>query len=101
MKTFLILLIAGFCLTVSAQAQQENYVPNARQAVQKSRMQQPQYFEVTNDMVSDKNDALQVAPAKRPTNYQMERPVAIDAPKRRGKRIEQSSFVKLASYNKK
>lgn len=101
MKTFLILVFGSFCLMLSAQAQEQNYVPNARQAVQKSRMQQPQYFEVTRDLVSDKEEALEAPTAPKITNYQLERPVAIDAPKRRGKKPQQSTFVKLASYSKK
>jgi hypothetical protein len=85
---------------LSAQDQEQNYVPNARQAVQKSRMQQPQYFEVTRDLVSDKEEILEAPTAPKVTNYQMERPVAIDAPKRRGNKPQLSTFEKLASYNK-
>ncbi len=100
MKTFLLLTGFFFCLAGTAQAQDHSYVPNARQAVQKSRMQQPQYFDLTKDSV-ESQQSLKEAPAPKPVNYQAERPIAIDAPKRRGKKSQQSSFAKLASYSKR
>jgi len=54
MKTFSVLILLSGCLFFSAQAQEHHqYVPNARQAVQKSRMQQSQYFELTNHQVNN------------------------------------------------
>ena len=86
-----------------AYAQQKQYTPNARQAVQKSRMQQPQYMEVTQPKVKADTQSqaptIKAAPATKPVNYQLERPVAIDAPKRRGKKGA-ASYVKLASHKK-
>jgi len=113
MKTFLTLMICSFGLVFTTQAQDKAYQPNARQAIQKSRMQQPQYYEVTRDMVSENKvqpsdnkdqeyqDLLESSPAPKVVNYQLERPVAIDAPKRRGRKPVQSSYTKLASYNQK
>ena len=87
----------------AANAQQKKYTPNARQAVQKSRMQPPQYMEVTQPEVeADTQTAAPVikaaTPAK-PVNYQVERPVAIDAPKRRGNKGA-IKYAKLASNKK-
>ena len=87
----------------SAQAQEQSYVPNARQAVQKSRMQQPQYYQLTNGAKNPVNkqqdSSLAVTKSKR-INYQLDRLVAIDAPKRRGKKSGESTFAKLADNNK-
>ena len=101
MKTFSILTIFSFCLVFSVQAQDTQYVPNARQAVQKSRMQQPQYLELTKDPVIKQQAQLETPAPQNSVNYLIERPVAIDAPKRRGKKSSESTFVKLASISKK
>ena len=102
MKSFFILTAICFGLTFSVQAQDKTYVPNARQAIQKSRMQQPQYLDFTKDKVeSQQSSSVQNTPVIRPTNYQAERPIAIDAPKRRGKKSEESSFIKLAANSRK
>lgn len=101
MKTLFTIALCGFGLMVSAQSQETTYQPNARQAVQKSRMQQPQYYEVTRDVISSDQEDLEAIPAPKTVNYQAERPVAIDAPKRRGNKPAQSSFAKLASYREK
>ena len=101
MKTFSILTFFTFCLIFSVQAQDKTYTPNARQAIQKSRMQQPQYMELTQQPVDQQQSNLISGDIQSPTNYQIERPVAIDAPKRRGKKPQVSTFAKLASYSKK
>lgn len=100
MKTFCLLTFFSFCLVVTAQAQDKTYIPNARQAVQKSRMQQPQYLELTKDSVSNQQGSLKSESAPKPVNYQAERPVSIDAPKRRGKKSGESNFTKLAANSK-
>lgn len=101
MKTFSVLLLLSGCLFFSVQAQEQSYVPNARQAVQKSRMQQPQYLELTKYPVNKQQGSLQAASKARPVNYQSDRPVAFDGPKRRGNKAGESTFVKLASNSKK
>jgi hypothetical protein len=101
MKTFSILTIFSFCLVFSVQAQDNQYVPNARQAIQKSRMQQPQYLELTKDTVDKQQNRVETPAPKNAVNYQFERPVAMDAPKRRGKKSGESAFAKLASNSKK
>ena len=102
MKTFSILTFFSFCLIFSVQAQEKTYTPNARQAIQKSRMQQPEYMELTQEPVDQQQETLANAEGiQPPTNSQVERPVAIDAPKRRGKKPKVSTFVKLASYSEK
>ena len=102
MKTFSILTFLSFCLIFSVQAQEKTYTPNARQAIQKSRMQQPQYMELTQQPVDQQQSNLITSgDVQNSTNYQIERPVAIDAPKRRGKKPQVSTFAKLASYSKK
>ena len=102
MKTFSILSIFSFCLIFSVQAQEKTYTPNARQAIQKSRMQQPEYMELTQQPVDNQQGNLANSESiQPPTNYQIERPVAIDAPKRRGKKPKVSTFAKLASYSEK
>ena len=102
MKSFFILTAICFGLTFSMQAQDKTYVPNARQAIQKSRMQQPQYLDLTKDTVDNQQGtSVQNTPVTRPVNYQAERPIAIDAPKRRGKKGEESNFIKLAANSSK
>ncbi len=103
MKTFSVLILLSGCLFFSAQAQehQQSYVPNARQAVQKSRMQQSQYFELTNHQVNKPQGSLQTVPKTKQVNYQLGRLIAIDGPKRRGKKSGDSTFAKLASNNKR
>ena len=102
MKTFSVLILLSGCLFFSAQAQEHHqYVPNARQAVQKSRMQQSQYFELTNHQVNKPQGSLQTVSKTKQVNYQLERLIAIDGPKRRGKKSRDSTFAKLASNNKR
>ena len=101
MKTFSIVLLLSGGLFFSAYAQDQSHVPNARQAVQRSRMQQPQYLDLTRDPDLKQQGAVQTTPDVKQINYQVQRPVAIDAPKRRGNRIGESSFVKLANYSKR
>ena len=101
MKPFLILTVFCFCLVFSAQAQDKTYTPNARQAVQKSRMQQPQYFDLTNHSLETEQGSLRTAQEPKTVNYQLERPIAIDAPKRRGKKPKESNFMKLAANSSK
>jgi len=43
---------------------------------------------------------LLVASKPKQVNYQLERPVAIDDPKRRGKKSGESTFAKLANNSK-
>lgn len=102
MKTFFALTVISGCLIFSAQAQDKTYVPNARQAIQKSRMQPAQYLDLTRDTVESQPKTVQEAPAPKPVNYQAQRPIAIDidAPKRRGKKSEESDFIKLAANSK-
>jgi hypothetical protein len=101
MKTFSVLILLCACLFFSTQAQEQSYVPNARQAVQKSRMQQSQYFELTKNPVNNQHGLLQAASNGRQVNYQLDRPVAIDGPKRRGKKSGESTFAKLANNSKR
>lgn len=86
MKTFLMLTLGCFFLIFSAQAQERQYTPNARQSIQKSRMQQPQYMQVTapKEEVKEEKQTLKPIRVQQPQNYQITRPLAIDAPKRRG-----------------
>lgn len=102
MKTFSLLTLLSLGVILSVNAQEKTYTPNARQAVQKSRMQQPQYMETTNPTkVKAEQDQNQVRATTTSTvNYQVVRPVAIDAPKRRSKK-RTSNFAKLASAHKK
>jgi hypothetical protein len=100
MKTFSVLILLSGILFYSAQAQEQSYVPNARQAVQKSRMQQPQYYQITQNPVNKQQGSLLVASKPKQVNYQLERPVAIDDPKRRGKKSGESTFAKLANNSK-
>jgi len=102
MKTFSLCVLLSFGIFLGVNAQEKSYTPNARQAVQKSRMQQPQYMEVTQSKVEESRMEAQpkeTVSTARATNYQLERPVAIDAPKRRGKKSARS-YVKLASNKK-
>lgn len=101
MKTFSIILLLSGGLFFSAYAQDNSYVPNARQAVQRSRMQQPQYLELIKDSDIKQQGEVQTTPDVKQINYQVQRPVAIDAPKRRGDKIGESSFAKLANYSKR
>jgi len=101
MKTFSIVLLLSGGLFFSTYAQDNSYVPNARQAVQRSRMQQPQYFDLTRDSDTKQQGAVQTTPDVKQINYQVQRPVAVDAPKRRGNKIGESSFAKLANYSKR
>ena len=101
MKTFSIVLLLSGGLFFSAYAQDNSYVPNARQAVQRSRMQQPQYLDLTRDSEIKQQGAVQTTPNVKQTNYQVQRPVAIDGPKRRGSKIGETSFAKLANYSKR
>jgi hypothetical protein len=57
-------------------------------------------LDLTKDSVESQQNAVQEAPAPRPVNYQAQRPIAIDAPKRRGKKSEESDFIKLAANSK-
>ncbi len=100
MKPYLVVTIFCVCLAVSAQAQDQSYTPNARQAIQKSRMQQPQYFELTKDSFEEKQPALQSVSDSESVNFQLERTADIDAPKRRGKKSSESSFAKLAAISR-
>jgi len=100
MKSFPIVLLLSGGLFFSAYAQDNSYFPNARQAVQRSRMQQPQYLDLTKDLDTKKQGSVQTTLDIKQTNYQVQRPVAIDAPKRRGEKSGESSFAKLASYSK-
>jgi len=101
MKTFFLCALVSLGTIICVNAQQKTYTPNARQAVQKSRMQQPQYMKVTADQDKAKQRKDQVAAATPQTvNYQIERPLAIDAPKRRSKK-RTSNFAKLAGNLKK
>jgi hypothetical protein len=101
MKPFLILSIFCLGLVFTAKAQDNTYTPNARQAVQKSRMQQPQYFELTRDSSKNQEPSMRSSIDQQPVNYQLERPIAIDAPKRRGKKSSESNFMKLAANSSK
>lgn len=86
----------------TAQAQEQSYAPNARQAVQKSRMQQSQYIEITEDPVNKLQGSVEAASKSKQVNYQVNRPVAHDAPKRRGKKSgESTTFARLANNSKK
>ena len=100
MKSFFILTACCFGLIFSAQAQDKTYVPNARQAIQKSRMQQSEYLDLTKDSVENQQNATKEVSSPRPVNYQVQRPIAIDAPKRRGKKSGESDFIKLAANSK-
>lgn len=101
MKSFFLCAVMSLGTIIFANAQEKTYTPNARQAVQKSRMQQPQYMDVTADQEEAKqrkDKAVTAVPQK--VNYQIERPLAIDAPKRRSKK-RTSNFTKLAGNLKK
>lgn len=103
MKTFSIITLLSLGVFFNANAQEKTHTPNARQAVQKSRMQQPQYMDLgTPSEVKAENAPKQVKATTtlKRVNYQVERPVAIDAPKRRSKR-RTSHFANLASAEKK
>jgi len=100
MKAFFTLTVCCSCLIFSMQAQDKTYVPNARQAIQKSRMQPSQYLDLTKDSVEDQSNSIKEASAPKPVNYQVQRPIAIDAPKRRGKKSGESDFMKLAANSK-
>ncbi len=106
MKTFYLVAIFSIVGILSSQAQEKTYIPNARQAVQKSRMQQPQYMEVSNRPVSttvaqSEPTTIQVSTASAPKsntqNSQAQQSGDIDAPKRRGNKSSNSTLTKLAS----
>ncbi len=96
MKTFSVSILLCGCIFFTAQAQEQSYLPNARQAVQKPRMQQSQYFELTASTpetpLEKQKEQLAASPNARPINYQMDRLVTMDGPKRRGKKREESTF---------
>jgi hypothetical protein len=101
MKTFSIVFLLTGSLFFSAHAQDQSYAPNARQAVQKSRMQQPQYVNLTKEPVDKQQENIKATSNSKIENYLLNRPVAIDAPKRRAKKSGASTFAKLANYSKK
>lgn len=106
MKIFTLLTALIFFGALSSSAQEKSYIPNARQAVKKSRMQQPSYMDLTRtsevkETPQEPQDSeMNTVAATRPTNYQIERPLAIDAPKRRGSKST-SAYSKLASNREK
>ncbi len=103
MKTFSLCVLLSFGIFLGVNAQEKSYTPNARQAVQKSRMQQPQYMEVTQpkEVKASESQAktVKAAASAHTVNYQIERPVAIEAPKRRGKKSAEG-YTRLASNKK-
>ncbi len=92
MKIFSLITLFSLGLVLSINAQEKQYTPNARQAVQKSRMQQPQYMQQQSAPIKVEVKQVKQTPENKattktaPVNYQVQRDLAIDAPKRRAKR---------------
>ncbi len=106
MKIFSLITLFSLGLVLSLSAQEKQYTPNARQAVQKSRMQQPQYMEqqqsapVKVEVKKVKQTPETQATSTPAVNYQQQRVMAMDAPKRRAKR-RNSYTGRLATIYKK
>ena len=106
MKIFSLITLFSLGLVLGMNAQEKTYTPNARQAVQKSRMQQPQYMQyqsapVKVEVKQTKETETEVkATPTTPVNYQDQRALTMDAPKRRAKRSNRYSG-RLATIYKK
>lgn len=106
MKTFSMIILMALGSVVAINAQKKSYTPNARQAVQKPRMQPPQYMQVTQpqnkeaskEQATPRKETVKGAPAQ-VVNYQKQRSLTMEAPKRRGKKSAQS-YTRLASNKK-
>jgi hypothetical protein len=106
MKIFSLVTLFSLGLILSINAQEKQYTPNARQAVQKSRMQQPQYMQQQSAPIKVEVKEVKKAPEGKatpkatPVNYQVQRELAVDAPKRRAKR-RKTYTGRLATIYKK
>lgn len=110
MKIFSLVTLFSLGLVLGLNAQDKTYTPNARQAVQKSRMQQPDYMQqrsapvkVEVKQVKETEEAetqIKATQTSVPVNYQQQRILTMDAPKRRAKRGN-TYTGRLASIYKK